>query len=84
MREEKWNKHALLEHFKQVTFEHHPYSPDLAPSDYNLFLQETFSDLSPRNDQETEDSVREIFRSTHTEAGPTILQVLTLYGGYVE
>jgi hypothetical protein len=38
MHEEEWSKHALHEHLKQVIFEHPPDSPDLAPSDYNLFL----------------------------------------------
>jgi histone-lysine N-methyltransferase SETMAR len=28
---------ALLEHFNWELFDHHPYSPDLAPSDYRLF-----------------------------------------------
>jgi transposase len=28
---------ALLEHFNWELFDH-PYSPDLAPSDYNLFI----------------------------------------------
>jgi transposase len=28
---------ALLEHFNWELFEHPPYSPDLDPSDYNLF-----------------------------------------------
>jgi transposase len=28
---------ALLEHFNWELFEHPPYSPDLAPSDYHLF-----------------------------------------------
>jgi histone-lysine N-methyltransferase SETMAR len=28
---------ALLEHFNWELFDHPPYSPDLAPSDYRLF-----------------------------------------------
>jgi hypothetical protein len=28
---------VLLEHFNWELFDHHPYSPYLAPSDYNLF-----------------------------------------------
>jgi transposase len=28
---------ALLEHFNWELFDHHPYNPDLAPSDYQLF-----------------------------------------------
>jgi transposase len=28
---------ALLEHFNWELFDHPPYSPDLAPSDYHLF-----------------------------------------------
>jgi hypothetical protein len=28
---------ALLEHFNWELFDHSPYSPDLAPSDYHLF-----------------------------------------------
>jgi transposase len=28
---------ALLEHFDWELFDHTPYSPDLAPSDYHLF-----------------------------------------------
>jgi transposase len=28
---------ALLKHFNWVLFDHPPYSPDLAPSDYHLF-----------------------------------------------
>jgi histone-lysine N-methyltransferase SETMAR len=28
---------ALPEHFKWEVFDHPPYSPDLSPSDYNLF-----------------------------------------------
>jgi histone-lysine N-methyltransferase SETMAR len=28
---------ALLEHFNSELFDHPPYSPDLAPSDYNQF-----------------------------------------------
>jgi histone-lysine N-methyltransferase SETMAR len=28
---------ALLEHFNWELFDHHPYSPDLTPSDYYLF-----------------------------------------------
>jgi histone-lysine N-methyltransferase SETMAR len=28
---------TLLEHFNWELFDHPPYSPDLAPSDYNLF-----------------------------------------------
>jgi histone-lysine N-methyltransferase SETMAR len=28
---------ALLEHFSWELFDHHPYSPDLAPRDYHLF-----------------------------------------------
>jgi hypothetical protein len=28
---------ALLEHFNWKLFDHPPHSPDLAPSDYNLF-----------------------------------------------
>jgi histone-lysine N-methyltransferase SETMAR len=28
---------ALLEHLDWELFDHHPYSPDLFPSDYNLF-----------------------------------------------
>jgi transposase len=28
---------ALLEHFNWELFDHLPYSPDLAPSDYHLF-----------------------------------------------
>jgi hypothetical protein len=28
---------ALLEHFIWELFDHAPYSPDLAPSDYHLF-----------------------------------------------
>jgi transposase len=28
---------AMLEHFNWAFFDHHPYSPDLAPSDYHLF-----------------------------------------------
>jgi hypothetical protein len=29
---------ALLEHFNLELFDHAPYSPDLASSDYNLFI----------------------------------------------
>jgi transposase len=29
---------ALLEHLNWVLFDHPPYSPDLAPSDYRLFI----------------------------------------------
>jgi hypothetical protein len=29
---------ALLEHFNCESFDHSPYSPDLAPSDYHLFI----------------------------------------------
>jgi transposase len=29
--------HALLDHFNWELFDHPPYSPDLAPSDYHLF-----------------------------------------------
>jgi transposase len=28
---------ALLEYFNWVLFDHPPYGPDLAPSDYNFF-----------------------------------------------
>jgi transposase len=28
---------ALLEHFNWELFDHPPYNPDLAPSDYHLF-----------------------------------------------
>jgi histone-lysine N-methyltransferase SETMAR len=30
---------ALLEHFNWELFDHPPYSPHLAPSDYNLFTR---------------------------------------------
>jgi histone-lysine N-methyltransferase SETMAR len=30
---------ALLEHFNWELFDHIPYSPDLAPSDYHLFTR---------------------------------------------
>jgi transposase len=30
---------ALLEHFNWELFDHPPYSPDLAPSDYHLFTR---------------------------------------------
>jgi histone-lysine N-methyltransferase SETMAR len=29
---------ALLEHFNWELFDHPPYSPDIAPSDYYLFI----------------------------------------------
>jgi histone-lysine N-methyltransferase SETMAR len=31
---------ALLEHFNWVVFDHPPYSPDLAPSDYYLLAEQ--------------------------------------------
>ena len=65
-------EHALLEHLKQAIFEHPPDSPDLAPSDYNLFLylKKLFSDQSLRSDQETKDSERDLFRLRHTKQVP--------------
>jgi hypothetical protein len=29
---------ALLEHFDWELFDHSPYSPDIAPNDYHLFI----------------------------------------------
>ena len=33
-----WQTTALLQQFRWDTMDHPPYSPDLAPSDYHLFL----------------------------------------------
>jgi histone-lysine N-methyltransferase SETMAR len=51
----------LLEQFKWETFEHVPYSPDLAPSDHHLFLHlKTFLfGRSLRSDHETNTAVQD-------------------------
>jgi transposase len=52
---------ALLEQFGWAIFEHPPYSPDFAPSDYHLFLhlKNFLGSQSLGSDQETKDIVQD-------------------------
>jgi transposase len=61
----------LLEQFKWETFEHAPYSPDLAPSDHHLFLHlKTFlAGRSLRSDQETNTVVHDKLAITSFDKG---------------
>jgi hypothetical protein len=75
----------LLEQCKWKIFEHLPYSLDLAPSDYHLFLhlKKFLAGQSLRSDQVTERRYAglagrlggQLSRRRHTKVGPLIWQV---------
>jgi transposase len=85
---------ALLEQFKWEIFEPPPYSSDLAPSDYDLFLNlKTFlTGQSLGSDQETKDVVQDqlkgltetIFDEGIQKLVPRYDKCLNLYGDCVE
>jgi hypothetical protein len=51
---------AMLEHFNWELFDHLPYSPDLAPSDYHLFtlLKEWCGPLRLNNNEELMEGIK--------------------------
>lgn len=83
-----------LQKFKWQVFEHPPYSPDLAPSDYHLFpkLKETFGGVRFNSTEEIEDAVTDYFKkldASHYRLGIDKLIVryekcLERFGDYVE
>jgi transposase len=76
---------ALLEHFNWELFDHPPYSPDLAPSDYHLFTylknwleSQSFNsseELTGRCQNMTELTSGRLFWHRHTKTYSLILQV---------
>jgi histone-lysine N-methyltransferase SETMAR len=85
---------ALLEQFGWEIFEHPPYSPDLAPSDYHLFLHLKIflSGQSLGSDQETKNVVQDwlvgLAVSFYDDGMKKLVsrydRCLNLHGDYVE
>lgn len=83
-----------LEKFKWDVFQHPPYSPDLAPSDYHLFpvMKRAFGGQRFDNIDEIRDAVSSYFRNldaAHFALGiqkliPRYEKCLERYGDYVE
>jgi transposase len=79
---------------KWEIFEHPPYSPDLTPSDYHLFLhlKKWLSSQSMRSEQATEYVVQDwlnvlvvtFFNAGIQKLGLQYEQCLNLHGDYVE
>ena len=80
--------------FKWETFDHPPYSPDLAPSDFHLFtkLKDFLAGTKFQNDEELKEAVTAYLNTLAAEEYDTGIQklvtrydkCLNLFGDYVE
>jgi hypothetical protein len=69
---------ALLEHLNWELFDHHTYSPDLAPSDYHLFtyLKNSLRSLCFNNNEELMEGVKTWLSSQTADFSDTGIQKL--------